>query len=59
MVTTAPRGRSWLILAVINLVIAIVPMKAQAVEKNPKEMPIIRSMVNAIRKIGIPTAQAT
>jgi hypothetical protein len=46
-------------LAVINLVITIVPMKPQAVEKNPKEMPIIRSMVNATRKIGIPTAQAT
>jgi hypothetical protein len=59
MVRTAPRGRSWLIFEVINLVITIVPMKAHAVEKKPNEMPIIRSTVSATRKIGIPTAHAT
>jgi hypothetical protein len=59
MVRTAPRGRSWLILAVINRVITIVPMKPQAVEKKPKDTPIDRSTVNATRKIGIPIAQAT
>ncbi|KFU79449.1 hypothetical protein BB31_19785 [Amycolatopsis lurida NRRL 2430] len=56
---TAPSGRSWLILAVINRVITIVATKAQAVEKNPKPQPAHRSTVSTSRKTGIPTSHAT
>ncbi|AUI63731.1 hypothetical protein BKN51_39980 [Amycolatopsis sp. BJA-103] len=56
---TAPSGRSWLILDVINLVITIVATKAQAVEKNPKLQPAHRSAVSTSKKTGIPTSHAT
>jgi hypothetical protein len=59
MAITALSGRSWLILAVMPLVITIVAMNPQAVEKNPKLQPTSRSTVSATRKIGMPTAQAT
>ncbi len=56
---TDPSGRSWLILAVMNLVMTMVMTKAQAVEKKPKLKPICRSTVNTSRNTGTPTPQAT
>ena len=56
---TALSGRSWLIRLQITLVAMIVTTTAHAVEKKPNPNPIFRSIRRIIRKVTIPTPQAT